>query len=214
MKTKLLFTLFFAFIVQFTTAQVTITTAADVVTFTFDDNTGGDLYDAIGNPVYLYSWVDSTDASNGAFNTLAGGWPGTTMTDLGGNIYSFSVDLSTFYPTGTVISEIKFILNDNMGSQTADLLGTNYGYAPYTLSILDITNQNNTISFIDGKLVGSDSVVYSIYVYNILAQQVKSFNNQHLNQNDGLDLNLPKNEIFIIKLESVQGSKIIKVLSK
>ncbi len=213
MKTKLLFTLLLALVIQFTYAQMTITQNGDIVTFTFDDNTSGDVWDANGNPINLYSWIDAVDTSDGNFNTIFGGWPGTVMTDNGGNIYELSVDLSTYYPNGTLISEIKYILN-GVGGQTADLLGTAAGYTPFTLSLLRTNQQNNELKFINGKLLGNNNVVYNITVYNILGQITKSYKNQNLSQNNGLDLGLAKNQIFIIRTESVEGSKFIKIISK
>ena len=137
-----------------------ITQNGSIITFTFDDNTAADVWDANGNPIYLYTWLNNGDTSAGSGEVRpTGDWPGTVMTDMGGNIYELSFDLDSFYPIGTLINEINYILNNNMGNQTANLLATNAGYSPFTLSITDINKQDKGVKFINGQLFGSNNVV-------------------------------------------------------
>ncbi len=89
----------------------------------------------------------------------------------------------------------KYIYKNGLGNQSADLNGTDAGYTPFILSTIDLIKDINKTSFVNGKLFGNDSNV-SIHVFNVLTQRVKAFKNQNPRQNEGLDLNLPKNENF------------------
>ena len=197
MKTKLLFTFLLAIVIQFTNAQMVVTQSGDIVTFTFDDNTPSDLFDANGSPINLYTWINMGDTSAGSAQSFpTGGWPGTAMTDNGGNIYSISIDLSALYPIGTMVNQINFILNGAGSPQTSDLLATDFGFSPLTLDIADLNKQNNEIKFVNGKLFGSNNVVYNINAYNVMGQVVKSYSNQNLSQNVGLDLVSKKSNLY------------------
>ena len=103
MKTKLLFTLLFAFAIQFSSAQMTIHTGTATdngnnLYFQFIDILPGDIWDANGNPINLYVWVDAADVSNGEFHELAGAWPGTAMIEnqFLSDFYDLTLDLSSF----------------------------------------------------------------------------------------------------------------------
>ena len=65
-----------------------------------------------------------------------------------------------------------------------------------------------------GNYLAVIMLFYNINAYNIMGQLVKSYSNQNLFQNDGLDLKLSKNQIFIIQTESLQGSQSLKIISK
>ena len=64
MKIKLL--LILLIISQVGVAQMSTSTTGNIVTFTFDDNIAVD-WDANGNPVNLYAFVDAADAGNNMF---------------------------------------------------------------------------------------------------------------------------------------------------
>ncbi len=62
-KTKLLITLFFALIMQFTTAQMNISNIGDIVTFSFDDNVG-EPGSVIGQKTIMHSDISSSSLGN------------------------------------------------------------------------------------------------------------------------------------------------------
>lgn len=216
MKKYLLLTLLLVFTLQLSIAQMSVSTVGNVVTFTFDDANDVGQWDANGNPIRLYIYVDAADASNNQFAELAGGWPGTEMTNLGSDIYELEVNLSNFYPDGTTINDIQYIFNNDFGQNpgSGGFSAVAAGYVPTTtLSNQDLARENNAIKFTNGQLYGNNSV-YNINIYNVFGQLVKSFNNQNLLTNNGFDLNLNKNELFIVQVKSETTTKVLKVISQ
>lgn len=216
MKAKLL--LFLLTVISFTmvSAQVRVQQDANTVTFVFLDTIDGDVWDANGNPVYIYLFIDTEDTTNGISTEPLGSWPGTQMIDLGDDAYKVSTILSDFYPNGTTISEIYYTLNDNMGNQnplTGGFSAVEASYVPITtLSTIDIEENNTTFNIINGQLVVSQNETVSVQVYNITGQLVKSIAPINLNADNRLDLNLSENQLYLVKIESQKGVKVIKTV--
>lgn len=70
-----------------------------------------------GGTIYVYMWINGTE------NKLAGIWPGTRATALGGGMYKFVVPETA---TGDM-SSWMIIWNNGSGVQTKDLTYTNHG---------------------------------------------------------------------------------------
>ena len=70
-----------------------------------------------GSTIYVYMWINGTE------NKLAGIWPGTRATALGGGMYKFVVPETA---TGDM-SSWMIIWNNGSGVQTKDLTYTNHG---------------------------------------------------------------------------------------
>lgn len=70
-----------------------------------------------GSTIYVYMWINGTE------NKLAGIWPGTRATALGGGMYKFVVPETATGDMGTWM----IIWNNGSGVQTKDLTYTNHG---------------------------------------------------------------------------------------
>lgn len=70
-----------------------------------------------GGTIYVYMWINGTE------NKLAGIWPGTRATALGGGMYKFVVPETATGDMGTWM----IIWNNGSGVQTKDLTYTNHG---------------------------------------------------------------------------------------
>jgi hypothetical protein len=219
MKARLFVFVLTIFTLTSALAQMRVQQDGNTVTFIVDDNIDGDDWDANGNPIYLYLYIDSSGASNSMSSEPLGAWPGTEMFDLGGNIYKRTIDLSDFYPEGTTVFEIQFTYNDNMGNQnptTGGFNATDFSYIPITittLSTLDFEENKTEFNIINGQLVVSKNETVSVNVYNITGQRVKTFANINLDSNNGLDLNLNKNQLYLVRIESQNGIKVIKTVN-
>lgn len=216
MKTKLLLLLLAFLSVTIVSAQMTVQQDENTVGFNVDDNTDGDDWDANGNPIYLYLNIPAEQSTNGIGSEPLGPWPGAIMNDIGGNFYKISVDLSSFYQDGVTIWEIFYTYNDNNGNQNPAGNGfsaTDVGYVPITtLSTLDVESNDSKFNVINGQLVVSQNESISVNVYNITGQLVKTFTQINLDSNNSLDLNLIENQLYLVRIESQNGIKVIKTV--
>lgn len=217
MKTRLLLLFLAFFSLTMVSAQMRVQQESNTVTFIVDDTVDHDDWDANGDPIYLYLNIPASEASNGVGWEPLGPWPGMPMFDLGGDQYKITIDLSDFYPAGTTIFEILFTYNDNMGNQNPIADGfnaTDHSYVPLTtLSTLDFEENDTTFKIINGNLVVSQNENISVSVYNVTGQLVKSFTNINLDINNSLDLNLDKNGLFLVRIESKKGIQVIKTIN-
>ncbi|MFD2824335.1 T9SS type A sorting domain-containing protein [Lacinutrix iliipiscaria] len=216
MKTRLLLLLLGVLCVTIANAQMRIQTDDNFVTFNVDDTFDGDDWDANGNDIYLYLFIDASDASNGISSEPLGSFPGTIMASLGADLYKVTIDLSDFYPNGTTIDEIYYTYNDNMGSQnpaSGGFSGLAASYVPVTtLSTSDIEKNELSFSIVNGQLMASKNETISINVYNINGQLVKHYTNINISANTSFDLNLNKNKVYFVQLESGNTTQVIKTI--
>ena len=217
MKTKLLF-LLLCFATSILFAQMSTSRNGNLVTFSFDDNFGGDDWDTNGNPVNLYVFVLDTDASNNQFQELSNTFPGSAMTNIGGNIYELTVDLSV-YPPGTIISDISYIYTDNMGNQNPNGFGNQFsavnraGFSSFTtltLNKYDLASLNYKV--INGYLQSEVSHKIDVSVFDITGKLVSQLNDKLISNSEKLDLSISEKGIFLIRVNSEYGTKIIKTI--
>ncbi|ARV10630.1 hypothetical protein BTO05_13660 [Winogradskyella sp. PC-19] len=208
MKIKLL--LILLIISQVGVAQMSTSTTGNIVTFTFDDNIAVD-WDANGNPVNLYAFVDAADAGNNMFAELSNGFPGTNMVNQGGDIYTVSFDLSTFYPEGTSITDIRYIYTNDSGNQNPAGFGNSFsavnrsGFIPFTTLSSDNLKLNNIniVTYVKNRELNINSTidVNSVKIYNLLGQSVfsKNYENQ---RNILVNMETEATGIYIVKINS------------
>ncbi len=220
MRTKLLLLFLLTFSLGY--AQMTTSTSGDVVTFTFDDSTPGDDWDVNGNPINLYVFVLPADAGNGMGEELAGGWPGTAMTNVGGSIYELSVDLSNAYPPGTSIADISYIYNNSpMTDQNPSGFGNQFsavdraGFTPLTTLSDENFGLNSEAfrAYVNNRTLNINSPVglTSLNLYSILGQRVLTRNYNGIS-NVQLDLNAQPKGIYVLKVGTEQQQKTLKIV--
>jgi len=218
MKTRILLFLVAILSLSVARAQIRVQQDDNTVTFNLDDNADGDDWDANGNPIYLYLNIPASEASNGVAWEPLGPFPGGRMNSLGDNFYKITIDLSDFYPDGTTIFEIFYTYNDNMGNQnplTGGFNATDASFVPLTISTLstvDFEENKTEFNIINGQLVVSQNESISVNVYNITGQLVKTFTQINLDSNNSLDLNLIENQLYLVRIESQNGIKVIKTV--
>ncbi len=192
------------------TAQTTISISGNTVTFTTKFPTDG----FSSTPVYLYSWVEATDNTQGVFKEVLGGWPGTLMNgpDGSGN-YTLSVDLAAFYDAGTTVNTMKFIYNTGAGTQTADLTSTANatGWSAVTIQTMGISDVNGLAKksvVAEGKLYTAKKGNVTVQILDFSGRIVKTIS---ANATSGaIDLNLAEKGLFLVKVSDATSSEVIK----
>lgn len=212
MKKKLLI-LLLSFSVQMSFSQMAVTTVGNTVIFrhTLDAATWNSA------PVYLYAYIEAADVSNGTFSEVFGSWPGMQMVLESGSTYKAEKDLSTLYASGITISNIKYIYNNNAGSQNPSSGGfnaTSAGFTSLTIATLgtkDISKSTKSnLIFASNKLTVNSDGNFNISIYNTLGALVKRV---AIAGNTAVDLELSKG-IYIANLESKTVSGSLKFMVK
>ncbi len=103
--------------------------------------------------------------------------------------------ISTTIPSGINVNNWYFLIKTADGvRQSADLIGTNFGFVPLALSTIENNIIENEIQFcndeVHSKLEGETSVI----IFNILGQKIKNF---VINQDEKVTLKLDRKNIFI-----------------
>lgn len=145
-------------------AQTNLTISGTTVTFTTKFPANG--YNS--TPVYLYTWVNGSENTQGVSKTPTGNWPGTLMSgpDGSGN-YTLSINLASVFNPGTTINELNFIYNNGSGTKSADQKASANasGWFPVT-----IPSPYDDISFFGGfnanttpgePMTTTDGIMYS-----------------------------------------------------
>ncbi len=169
-----IFILFTTFIVV--NAQTTISISGNTVTF----NTKFPANGFSSTPVYLYTWINTTDNTQTLFTNPTGAWPGTLMTgpDGSGN-YTYSINLASFYNAGTTINNMNFIYNNNAGTQTSDQTASAgaTGWSAVTIATLglsDLTKLQTKSVVSAGKLYTNKKGNLTISVYDMNGRLLQS----------------------------------------
>ena len=216
MRTKLLFLLLFSLGLAQVSAQMSVASNGNLVTFTFDDANDMGEWDANGNPIYLYLYVNASDTSNNMFSEPLGNWPGTILPSVATDIYEITIDLSNFYPPGTTINEINYIFNNNLGNQNPSSGGfsaVTAGFVPITtLSTLDFENTSNSFTVVNGYLHATKHENVSLFIYNLKGQLVNRIDTVNIDSNSSVDLSLDRNTLYFVRIVSEQGIKTIKTI--
>ena len=218
---KKLYSLFLAvFAAAVMSAQMTVSTNGNLVTFnyTLDSNIWN------SSPVYLYTFVDASKASNGVFKEFTP-WPGDKMTDTSGTgagPFTLTVDLSS-YPAGTVINDINFIYtNGGEGGNTYQNpqgYGNSFnttdhatGWSPVTvtapLAVSDIAGLSKKSVVSEGKLYTVQQGNLDIQVYDFSGKAVKTLKVK--TTGNPIDINLQQKGLYLMKISNGQTSEVVK----
>ncbi|WP_452224982.1 T9SS type A sorting domain-containing protein [Lacinutrix chionoecetis] len=213
------------------TETAATTTINDPITVVFEDlDIINNLYTE--NQTFLHMYLGLRTA-NGSFQAVPAGFndlswqPVLNLTDgdasTATNIYSITFTPGELFPSldGETILGIDFLLQNQFGgggnNQTVDM------YIDLVDAILD-TNTLTTDAFTanDVKLFYAQNALnisgrhgnLKISVYNLLGKQVMEPLNIQASQNTVLPLELPKSNVYIIRIESDNYSKTFKIISK
>lgn len=215
---KKLYSLFLAFFTAaILSAQMTVSTSGNLVTFsyTLDSNIWNSA------PVYLYTFVDASNASNGVFKEFAP-WPGTQMTGTGTGPYTLTVDLSS-YPAGTVISNVNFIYTNggeggvtyqnpqgfgNSFNTTANATGWSPVTVTATLAVADIAGLSKKSVVSEGRLYTAQQGNLDIQVYDFSGKAVKTLKVK--TSGNPIDLNLQQKGLYMMRISNGQASEVVK----
>ena len=207
----------------FNAQQMNVTVTGNTVKFStrVDGTTGTDWTSA---PVSLYAYIDAADTSNNSFQNVLGGFPGTSMVDNGTGVYSVSKDLSTLYPSGTIINDIKFIYT-NAGGQNPP--GGSPGFSVKdpahtataatfkpitvsTLSVSDLVNAKKNSFVANGKLYTKQNGNLDITVYDMTGKIVKQ--SQVKSSDSALELNIKQAGTYIVKVSNGSQTETVKFI--
>lgn len=229
MKKTLLLLAFLGF--SFVNAQLVVTPNpfninSGIITVTYGASGDYSIYDPQSNPnLYLYTgletdgvastwdyhdtWTDLATLIPLTWNTTANAYVATF--DIGGRSYTeeTSNTLMTI-PSGTNVNDWYFIIRNADGSsQSADLFGTNYGFAPslatsnFNMNSVKFNVNNNTISTdAQGKI--------EIEIYSILGQKVTNYKVENYDSILNLPLTLTQKGVYIATLKNNDQVKSVK----
>ncbi|SFI42944.1 T9SS type A sorting domain-containing protein [Halpernia frigidisoli] len=203
--------------------QMKITITGSTVKFTtrVDSSTGTDWTSA---PVYLYAYSEVADNSAGVFKELLGSFGGTILVDDGMGNFSTTVNLSSFYPSGTVVNNIKFIYTAPNGSggffqnpgsggfSTTDASHTS-GWSAVTVASLgvnDLSNAKKNSFVANGKLYTKQTGNLDVKVYDMTGKIVAQ--SQVKSSDAALDLNVKQTGTYIVKVSNGSQTETVKFI--
>ncbi|WP_156168903.1 T9SS type A sorting domain-containing protein [Kordia jejudonensis] len=184
------------------------------------------------NQTFIHMYVGLRTASGsfqavpGDFNDLS--WqPVLNLTDgdaaNGPNTYSITFIPGQLFPSlvNETILGIDFLFQNQFGgggnNQTGDLF-IDLVDAPLnasTLSTNDIAATKVNTSYSSGKLtITGVNTISNISIFNLLGRQVIDLKNVAINGTFSKYLDLPKNNIYIVKITSPNFSKTFKIVAK
>lgn len=216
------------------TSTITASTATvnDQITIVFEDQ------DIINN---FYSDGQTFIHMYGGLDTDAGGFQGAPgFTDLasqpqltlvptdmdvnaGPNTYSITINLAQLYTgvaNGTMVYGFNLLFQNQFGgsanpnNQTVDLyIDLVDAEKDSTLSTTDNNIKNANVKVISNELlINNYNGDLNIKAYDILGKNVKNKTNIQVNNTYKYVLDLPKNNIYIVVLETKSMTKTIKIL--
>jgi hypothetical protein len=202
--------------------QMKITITGNTVKFStrVDGTTGTDWGSA---PVNLYAYTDISDTTpNQASSTnVLGAYPGTALVNDGSGNYTTTVNLSTLFPSGTTIKNIKFIYNyagnqnpggGNPGFNTTDTAHAT-GWSAVTVSTLavgDLQNATKNSFVANGKLYTKQSGNLDITVYDMTGKIVKE--SQVKSSDSALELNINQAGTYLVKVSNGSQTEVVKFI--
>lgn len=214
------------------TSSITASTATvnDQITIVFEDQDIINNFYSDGQTfIHMYGGLDTDGGSfQGApgFSDLAS-QPQLTLvpTDMdvnaGPNTYSITINLAQLYsgvPNGTPVYGFNLLFQNQFGgggnNQTADLyIDLVDANKDSTLSTTDNNIKNANVKVISNELlINNYNGDLNIKVYDILGKNVKNKTNIQVNKTYRYALDLPKNNIYIVVLETKSMTKTIKIL--
>lgn len=215
----------------YSSAQISITPNpssinAGVITITYGANNNYSLFDPMGNPsLLLYTglqtdndvttWDYHDDFSDPStyvpFNYDATANAYVAQIDVAGRMYQEEPSLNVVnIPAGTIVYDWYFlIITTDLSRQSADLKATDYGWQAATLSTDNINVSDFDVVVVKDGLVFSKSGFYSIQTFNLHGQLVQDINRRYIERE--LDMsNLNKDTLYISRITSSNGSKVVK----
>ena len=226
MKQKLLILitmLLFAFQAK---AQLTLTSNGNGTVDVNYNTNDISLYDPQFEDVVLYIWINTDQ--NSATSYFQDDWPTTAslvaLTWNGVDAHVGTIDFNTHdftntggvVPTNTSITDFNLILRNPAGDrQSADLLATNYGYSPITLSI----NQNEFLSTPKiypnptADTFAIDLNISQLRIYSISGELVKEFNS-NFNKGSIFDISNLQQGVYFISAKNNSGKQATTKLVK
>lgn len=199
-----------------------VKTSEGVYTMTYNDSANGwAFYDPFSQPIGVYLFINPGDTTpSGTFNDA---WSNITTTlNWDGTNYSGTINLNTHnfnntggvLPPGTKVNELRFLFTEapagNGGHQTADKLGTSYGFIPSTISSLAVADVNGKTKsqVAAGKLFTSAKGNLDITVYDFGGKVIK---NLKVNANGNpIDLNLSQKGMYLMTISGNAISEAVK----
>ncbi|MGC4129949.1 MAG: T9SS type A sorting domain-containing protein [Bergeyella sp.] len=191
-----------------------------IVTFTHNDWAFFDAGYEV--PVKVYLWVEPEYNSAGinhydqwglfqinlAWNESVGALQGSV--NLKDYVFNGS---NTSLANGVTLNNFEFILvgvpTTGAWPQTADLLASNYGFTPFTLETLAVSETaKSQFKVAGGKLFTSEKGTLELGIYDFSGKLIKS---QTVNSNGNpVDLNLDAKGLYILTIKSEKATSVVK----
>lgn len=212
-------------------SPISVTATSNVnetITIVFEDvDIIQNFYTQFQNSIFMYGGLDTgTSQFVGApdFNDLLS-QPELVLIDADNNAqpntYSITINLAQHYasvPNGTPVVGLNLLFQNQFGgggnNQTADLyIDLADANKDDTLSLTQFDRDNN-IFFVQNELfINGYSGQVTITVYDTLGKLVKQQNETVTSSNFRSNLNLTKNQLYIVTLRTDQFVKTLKVIS-
>jgi hypothetical protein len=228
MKKTLLFCLFLFF--QGVQSQLIVNPNpfgmnSGTITVTYGSAGDYSLFDPLGDPnLYLYTGLE-TDGVTATWDyhdiwtnpaTLV---PLTWNSSLGAYVATLNLATRSYFseftqtsgliPTSTYVNNWYFLIRNFDGTrQSADLIGTNYGFTPSTLSTSDF-QQDLNVTFVKGNVLNLSSNDVHLDIYFINGQKINSVK---VLAGSELNLNLTTRGIYLARIISNDESDLIKFI--
>ncbi|RAJ12946.1 hypothetical protein [Olleya aquimaris] len=212
------------------TITATSSTVNDQITIVFEDvDLINNFYTDGRTYIHMYGGLDTPSGGfqgSPGFNDL-GSQPQLTLVstdtdaNAGPNTYSLTINLAQFYtgvPDGTTVFGFNLLFQNEFGgggnNQTADLyIDLIDAVKNSTLSITETKKTVFSAKMIDNQLLISNfNGVVTIKAYNILGKEILRIPNLEVNNTLRKTLNLPKNQISIVVIETAKSRHTLKVV--
>lgn len=213
MRLKLLFLLLLGINVN---AQLIITpnpfnVNSGTILITYGSAGDYSLFDPLGDPnLYLYTGLE-TDGNASTWDYHDTWSDVNSMVPLTYNAvnsrYEATVNIGTHnyfseptqsvgqLPQGTFVNNWYFLIRNAPGDrQSGDLVGTNYGFTPQTLSVNDFASTDNKAYYSENTFFSNSKEKLQVAVYNLCGQKINDF---ELNQNEPKTVDLSQNGAYI-----------------
>ena len=229
MKKTLLYLSFLVFNLtnaQFIVSPNPFNVNSGTITVTYGSSGDYSLYDPQSNPnLYLYTgletdgvastwdyrdtWTDLNSLVPLTWNAIANAYVATFNIGTR-NFTQVSSNSVMPVPAGTSVNNWYFIIRNGAGSsQSADLIGTNYGFTT-ALSNANFASNSIRLSVIDNKITTDAQGKIDIEIYTILGQKVTSYNIENYENLLQIQLNLNQKGIYIATIKNNNQTKSIK----
>lgn len=228
MKKTLLISLILFF--QFVQSQLIVTPNpfgmnSGTLTVTYGSTGDYSLFNPLGDPnLYLYTgletdgisstwdyhdiWTDPGTLVPLTWNSSVGAYV-ATLNLATRNYFSEFTQTSGLIPQSTYVNNWYFIIRNFNGSrQSANLIGTNYGFTPGTLSSVDF-QQEVKVSVVKGNVLNLSANDIHLDIYSITGQKIKSV--LVLSGNE-LNLQLSDRGIYFARVTSNEKENWIKFI--